>query len=314
MRGSFNHHLVVLSVVIAMLASYAALDLAGRVGVTRGNERKLWLGGGAVAMGLGMWSMHYIGMLAFQLPVPVLYHWPTVGASLLAAILASGVALYAASREKMGLGAALTGSVFMGAGIAGMHYIGMAAMRLPAECHYSSWLVSASKALAIVISLVALLLTFRFRNETRSWSLLKTLSAAVMGAAVPVTLAVRLLEKRGYLVSVAVNGREVVEAVQREDFAVILMDIQIPERDGFKATAAIREKELGTARHTPIVAMTAHALKGDEDRCLEHGMDAYIAKPIRSSQCYELLERLLDSREEKDSTAVATPGDTSALT
>jgi len=114
--------------------------------------------------------MHYIGLLAFQLPVPVLYDGPLVAASLLAAILASGIALYAASREKMGMGAALTGSVFMGTAIAGMHYIGMAAMRQPAECHYSTWLVSVSVVLAIVISFVALLLTFHFRNETKSWN------------------------------------------------------------------------------------------------------------------------------------------------
>ena len=124
----------------------------------------------------------------------------------------------------------------------------------------------------------------------------------------------RLLEKRGYLVSVAVNGREAVEAVQRDEFAVILMDIQMPETDGFEVTTAMRKKERGTPRRTPIVAMTARARKGDEDRCLERGMHPDISKPIRSSQLYELLERLLDSHEEKDSTAVATPGDMSALT
>src|SRR6204780_1122671 len=130
--GSYDYRLVALSVIIAMLASYAALDLAGRVTAARGRARLIWLLGGASAMGLGIWSMHYIGMLAFSLPVPVLYDWPSVVVSLLAAILASGIALFVVSRPKMSLGRAAVGSVVMGLGIAAMHYVGMAAMRLTA--------------------------------------------------------------------------------------------------------------------------------------------------------------------------------------
>src|SRR5580704_16164640 len=99
--GSYDHRLVALSVVIAICASYAALDLAGRVTAARGNSRAAWLSGGAVAMGVGIWAMHYIGMLAFTLPVPVFYHWPTVLLSLLAAVVASGIALYVVSRPTM---------------------------------------------------------------------------------------------------------------------------------------------------------------------------------------------------------------------
>ncbi len=186
MVGSYDFRLVALSVVIAVLASYAALDLAGRVTSARGGVRSLWLIGGATAMGIGIWSMHYVGMLAFRLPVPVQYDWPTVLVSLLAAIFASAVALFVVSREKMGLFRAVVGSVFMGGGIAGMHYIGMAAMRLPAMCHYSPVIVTISVLLAIVISLVALWLTFRFRGETKSGGWRKALSAVVMGAAIPV--------------------------------------------------------------------------------------------------------------------------------
>src|SRR6266851_2030263 len=125
--GSYNYALVALSVLIAMFASYAALDLASRVTAAGGWTRAVWLLGGAGAMGTGIWSMHYIGMLAFVLPVPVAYHWPTVLLSLLAAILASVVALGVVSRQKMGLFRALAGSVLMGTGIASMHYTGMAA-------------------------------------------------------------------------------------------------------------------------------------------------------------------------------------------
>src|ERR1700722_10588846 len=139
--GSYNDALVALSVLIAMFASYAALDLASRVTAAGGRTRVVWLLGGAGAMGPGIWSMHYIGMLAFVLPVPVAYHWPTVLLSLFAAILASVVALHVVSRPTMGAVRALTGSVLMGAGIASMHYIGMAAMRVSAMCQYRAILV-----------------------------------------------------------------------------------------------------------------------------------------------------------------------------
>src|ERR1700756_4434757 len=132
---SYNYALVALSVLIAMLASYAALDLAGRVTAAGGWTRAAWLRGGAGAMGTGIWSIHYIGMLAFILPIPVAYHWPTVLLSLVAAVLASGIALQVVSRQSMSLSRAVAGSVLMGAGIASMHYIGMAAMRLSALTH-----------------------------------------------------------------------------------------------------------------------------------------------------------------------------------
>src|SRR5947209_4475836 len=108
-----------------MFASYAALDLAGRVTAASGWTRAFWLLGGAGAMGTGIWAMHYIGMLAFILPIPVAYHWPTVLLSLLAAILASIVALGVVSRPEMGCFRALTGSVLMGARSGRMRYTRM---------------------------------------------------------------------------------------------------------------------------------------------------------------------------------------------
>ena len=183
---SYDPRLVALSVVIAISASYTALDLAGRVTAARGRARVIWLIGGAAAMGLGIWSMHYIGMLAFSVPVAVFYDWPTVLLSLIAAILASAVALYVVSREKMSWRRAMAGSVAMGAGIATMHYTGMAAMRLAGMCHYDTSLVALSIGLAIVISFVALWLAFLVREEKKAATLRKIASAAVMGAAIPV--------------------------------------------------------------------------------------------------------------------------------
>src|SRR5260370_263703 len=121
--GSYNYALVSLSVLIAVFASYAALDLAGRVTAASGWTRAVWLLGGAGAMGTGIWSMHYIGMLAFILPIPVAYHWPTVLLSLFAAILASVIALYVVSRQKMDRSRAVAGSFLMGAGIAAATFI-----------------------------------------------------------------------------------------------------------------------------------------------------------------------------------------------
>jgi PAS domain S-box-containing protein len=183
--GSYNYTLVAFSVLIAMFASYAALDLAGRVTASSGWTRALWLLGGAGAMGTGIWSMHYIGMLAFVLPISVAYHWPTVLQSWFAAIFASVVALYVVSRPEMGASRAIAGSLLMGGGIASMHYIGMAAMRLMAICRYNSVLVMLSVVLAVSISLAALWITFHFRDEKTGFGREKLTGAIVMGAAIP---------------------------------------------------------------------------------------------------------------------------------
>src|SRR5882762_6614391 len=184
--GSYNYALVALSVFIAMFAAYAALDLAARVTAATGWTRAIWLLGGAAAMGIGIWSMHYIGMLAFVLPISVAYHWPTVLLSLVAAISASVIALHVVSRQRMHPARALAGSVLRGAGIAGMHYIGMDAMRLPAVTHFNPFLVVLSVVFAALISLGALSIAFQFRNETKGVGWQKLAGAVVLGAAIPV--------------------------------------------------------------------------------------------------------------------------------
>ena len=185
MAGSYDFRLVALSVVIAVFAAYAALDLAGRVTASQKRARRFWLTGGATSMGLGIWSMHYVGMLAFRMPMKMYYHPPTVLLSLLAAIAASAVALYTVSRKQMSTGQLVVGSLFMGAGIAAMHYIGMAAMRVQARIQYNPGLVIVSIGLAVAISMVALLLSFRVREE-RKTSGRKIVSALIMGSAIPV--------------------------------------------------------------------------------------------------------------------------------
>jgi PAS domain S-box-containing protein len=186
LAGRYDPWLVVLSVVIAILAAGAALDLAARVAATRGQTRAAWLAGGAFAMGLGIWSMHYTGMLAFRLPVPVLYDPPTVVLSLLAAVVASVVALHVASRERFSPARTAVASVVMGSGIAAMHYTGMAAMRLPATARWHPALITLSVLIAIGVSAVALWLAFHYgHGERGAWTWPKLGSAVLMGLAIP---------------------------------------------------------------------------------------------------------------------------------
>jgi two-component system sensor histidine kinase/response regulator len=109
-------------------------------------------------------------------------------------------------------------------------------------------------------------------------------------------LVVRLLEKRGHRVVLAVDGRQAIEALNQESFDLVLMDVQMPEMDGLEATTIIREKEKKTGQHQPIVALTAHAMTGDRDRCLTVGMDGYLTKPIRPQELDELLDSYVNRR------------------
>jgi signal transduction histidine kinase/ActR/RegA family two-component response regulator len=113
-------------------------------------------------------------------------------------------------------------------------------------------------------------------------------------------IACRVLEKQGHKVTVAGDGREALAALGRADFDVVLMDVQMPEMDGFEATAAIREAERDTARHLPIIAMTAHALQGDRERCIAAGMDNYLSKPLKVPELIELLEKYCDAATQKE--------------
>ena len=110
----------------------------------------------------------------------------------------------------------------------------------------------------------------------------------------------RLIEKRGHAVVVAGNGMEAVKALEMQDFDLVLMDVQMPEIDGFEATIRIRAAEEGTGRRQRIIAMTAHAMKGDRERCLECGMDGYLAKPIRAIELYDALEQVEAAADRKE--------------
>ena len=104
-------------------------------------------------------------------------------------------------------------------------------------------------------------------------------------------LAMELLQTRGYSVKLATNGKEVLAALDRGTFDVVLMDVNMPEMDGYQTTAAIREREKSNGRHLPIIALTGFSMSGDRERCLQAGMDAYLCKPVRSKELFEALEQ-----------------------
>lgn len=184
MTTTYIPWLVGVSLCMAIIASYAAFSFAERITVSRGARFWGWLGGGALAMGLGIWSMHYLGMLAVRLPVEVTYHVPTVLASLLLAVVASAVALSVVSRPQLGLPQIAIGGVLMGAGIGGMHYLGMAAMRSSAMHHYNDKLVALSLVVAVVFSWMALWISFFLREDHIQQEWLRLGGAILMGSGI----------------------------------------------------------------------------------------------------------------------------------
>ena len=177
--GTYDPYLVALSIAVACLASYTALDLGGRIRGSRRWARVAWLATASIAMGGGIWSMHFIGMLAFIMPMPVGYD---LGLTLLSLVVAIGVTGFGffmiGTRQVTALEFVLSG-IFMGIGIVAMHYIGMAAMRMAADIRYDRVLVALSVLIAIGASIPALWLAFR---TTLAWQ--RLLAAVVMGSAI----------------------------------------------------------------------------------------------------------------------------------
>ena len=191
MTGTYDLQLVLLSIIVASAASFGALDLARRVTAAEGWRARAWLVGGAFAMGAGIWSMHFIGMLAFKLPIRMAYDPVITLASMVIAIVTSGFALAVVSRlaiisrAEVDLPVLAAGGVIMGAGICGMHYTGMAAMRMAPPIEYSPLLFIASMLIAVTASVVAVWLAFTLRSDRDGPRLLQRVAGAVvMGLAI----------------------------------------------------------------------------------------------------------------------------------
>jgi NO-binding membrane sensor protein with MHYT domain len=177
--GTHNPYLVALSILVASFASYVALDLGGHAGAARGLARRVWLVAAAITMGGGIWSMHFVGMLAFIMPIPMTYDIGLTTLSLVVAIFVTGVGFYVISRHSASPLRLVLSGIFMGLGIAAMHYTGMAAMRGHAELSYDRLFVALSLVIAIVASTAALWLAFRTTDLGQ-----KLVAAVVMGLAI----------------------------------------------------------------------------------------------------------------------------------
>ena len=185
MTGTYNYWLVLLSVAVAVFVSFTALNLSARVARASGPNARIWAAGGAVAMGCGIWSMHFIGMLAFSLPIPLSYDITITLASLAIAICVSGFALSIAGQPQVGVGRLTVGATVMGLGISAMHYSGMAAIQIVPLISYEPGLLAASVAVAIASSFAALWLFIRLRTGRSGQRVLARVGAAfVMGLAI----------------------------------------------------------------------------------------------------------------------------------
>lgn len=184
LTGSYSPALVLISLLVAILASYTALDLTGRIATAKGRAVYLWMAGGALAMGCGVWSMHFIGMLAFSLPITLGYDIGITALSLLIAMLSSGFALWLVNQPRLPAWQLGFGALIMGAGISAMHYTGMAAMRMTPGIDYDPTLFAASLLIAVGASAAALWIAFNLRRNTPYVRLARGGAAVVMGVAI----------------------------------------------------------------------------------------------------------------------------------
>ena len=185
MQGTYLHWLVGLSVIVAIMVSYTALSLAARVAAASPSLTRIWLIGGSITMGIGIWSMHFIGMMAFTLPIALRYDVGRTVASLLLAVMTSGCALWIAAGARMGWLRLIGGSMAMGTGICAMHYSGMSAIQIVPLITYDPGLVAASIGIAVGASFAALWLAFNLRSG-HSWQLTagRAAAAVIMGFAI----------------------------------------------------------------------------------------------------------------------------------
>ncbi|MBV8393373.1 MAG: hypothetical protein JOY81_09360 [Alphaproteobacteria bacterium] len=185
--ATYNYFLVFLSYLIAALGSYAFLQFAGRIAELHSSASRFgWLAGGAVAMGGGVWAMHFVGMLAYRLPIPVSYDpWVTVS-SMVPAMLAAAIALHVVARATVSTPRVLIGGALMGAGIGAMHYTGMAALRLDALVRYDPSLFVTSVIVAVILAILVLQVRFWVGTVRISWFAKnkELLGALILGFAV----------------------------------------------------------------------------------------------------------------------------------
>lgn len=180
MTTFWDYRLIALSIVIAIVGSYLALDFAGRLKTSHGKARRNWFLAGALTMGLGIWSMHFVGMLALQMSIPVSYDPYFMFLSIVAAAVGAGIAFFILNRQSVGSFPLVIASIAMGLAIASMHYIGMASMKMPAKIQYDPFLFALSIGIAIIASGAALRIAFQLRQANPTWVIFQKIGSAVL--------------------------------------------------------------------------------------------------------------------------------------
>ncbi len=339
MTGTYSQSLVVFSLLVAILASYTALDMAGRLATTEGREARLWLTGGALAMGLGIWSMHFVGMLAFNLPIPIGYDLAITLYSLAVSVGASAYALWLVSRPLLPARRLLAGAVLLGLGIAAMHYLGMAAMRMQPGIDYDPVWFAASILIAVGAAGAALWIAFRLRAQGARTVRLRLLASLVMGLAIVgmhYTGMAAANFPEGSICGAAIHGGidsrwlavlVIVTTLGTLGIALVasLFDRQMRERTGLLAESLEKanDKLLQAALHDPLTQLPNRMLLQDRiEQSIEkarrrgHGLAVMFCdldgfKAVNDAYGHQLGDRLLVRMSERVSSLLR-PQDTFA--
>ncbi|MCY1217293.1 putative signaling protein [compost metagenome] len=274
----YDNLLVLFSVLVAAMASYTALTLASRLANARGSAAQAWLAAGSVVMGLGIWSMHFVGMLALRLPIPLGYDLPLTTYSLLIAVGASGFALRLVCTDSLPWRRLALGAMLMGGAVAGMHYTGMAAMRMHPAIDHDPLLVALSVVVAVSACGAALWMAFQLRHHGRHTTQLRLAAAGVMGLAIAAMHYIGMAAARfasGSVCGAADNGLASDElalpilvitiCVLAAALVTAMQDLRVEARTAALATSlAAARQELGyLALHDKLTRLPNRALLED---------------------------------------------------
>jgi NO-binding membrane sensor protein with MHYT domain len=286
--GTYNPYLVALSILVACFASYTALDLSGHLVPTRGFARRAWLVAAALTMGGGIWSMHFVAMLAFMMPIPMSYDIGLTILSLVVAILVTGVGFYVISRQGASPLRLLLSGIFMGLGIAGMHYTGMAAMRGNVELSYDPLFVALSLVIAIGASTVALWVAFRTTDLEQ-----KLVAAVVMGLAISGMHYTGMRAALFYCSRPGSNQAEVTASVEQTNLALAVAGITFLIL-AFASVASLFERKRAEEALRQTQANLAHVSRvmtlGELTASISHEVNQPLAAVVINGQiCLRLL-------------------------
>jgi len=287
--GTYDPYLVALSILVAVFASYTALDLGGRVAAARGLARRVWLAAAAITMGGGIWSMHFVAMLAFIMPTPMSYDIGLTTLSLVVAMFVTGGGFYVISRHSGSLLRLVLSGIFMGLGIAAMHYTGMAAMREHVDLSYDRIFVALSLIIAIGASTAALWLAFRTTDLGQ-----KLIAALVMGLAISgmhytamggTTFAAHgsVFEVHGYA---SLDQTNLALAVAGTTFVILASALIASLSEQKRAEEALREVQADLAHVTRVTTL------GEIAASIAHEVNQPLAAVVANAEaCLRWLDR-----------------------